>query len=333
MPSSILQTPLPDGRIRCDVCQWRCELAPGQIGRCRVRAHQDQTIALTSYSRVSAATIGPIEDQRLWHFFPDAQVFSVGGFGTPVVSDVAPAYAEPNAAARELSAERAVQFAQQRLCRGVLWTFGDPAVNAEWVLDGLKLGRAASRFNAIATAGYFNPAIFTEMAPYLDGIRLDVYGFSSQSYRQLTGMEDWRTIFKIVAEARQKWNIHVEVALQLVAGVNDSDAEVAALSKWIRVALGSLTPLHLLGQQIDDVELQRVQAAARASGLQFVYGPASAQSTRCPKCTWVVIERSEGPTQLSGVIDDLCESCRMPLGLRTSLFRRNVRYELPTSVA
>lgn len=337
MQSSILETRLPDGRIRCDVCQWRCELAPGQVGRCRVRAHQDNTIAVTAYGLVSGATIGPIEDHRLWHFFPDSQVFSVGGFGTPLAATAATSaasrYAEPGPGARELSPERVVQFAQQRLCRGVLWTFGDPAVNAEWVLDGLKLGRAASRYTAIATSGYFNPEVFAQMAPYLDGMRLDVFGFSSQSYSQLAGLEDWRTIFKTVAEARQKWNIHIEVALQLVAGVNDSDAEISALSKWIRVALGSLTPLHLVGEAIDEETLQRVQAAARASGIQFVYGPTAPQSTRCPTCTWVVIERSEGPTQLSGVVDDLCEGCRMPLGLRTSLFRRNVRYELPASVA
>lgn len=337
MHSSILQTPLPDGRIRCDVCQWRCELAPGERGRCRVRERQEQTIALTSYGQISAATIGPIEDQRLWHFFPDAQALSIGGFGTPITAGAglgtARAFLEPSPSARKLDPERAVIFAQQRLCRGILWAFGDPAVNAEWVLDGLKISRAASRFNAIATTGYFNPEVFAQMTPYLDGMRLDIFGFSSQSYRELSGLDDWRTIFKNAAEARQKWNIHIEVALYLTPGVNDSDAEITALSKWMRVALGSLTPLHILGDQIDEATLHRVQTAARSAGMQFVYGPAAAQSTRCPTCTWVVIERSEGPTQLTGVIDDVCESCHMPLGLRTSLFRRNVRYEMPTSIA
>jgi pyruvate formate lyase activating enzyme len=337
MHSSILQTPLADDRIRCEVCQWRCALAAGEVGRCRVRSHHDNAIIVDAYGLVSAATIGPIEDQRLWHFFPDAQVFNVGAYGTPLAPPNVPGEALPYAMlpanARELSPERVVEFAQQRLCRGVLWTFGDPSVAYEWVLDGIKLGRAASRFTAIATTGYFNPELFSPLAGYLDGMRLDVYGFSAQSYQALTGFDDWQSIFRLAAEARQKWNIHVEVALHLTPGVNDSDQEVSALAKWMRVALGSLTPLHVLPNKIGDAQpdaetLQRVQATAKAAGVSFVYGPTPHQVTRCPNCTWVVIERSDGPTQLTGVIDDACEGCRTPLGLRTSLFRRNVRYEV-----
>ena len=335
MRSSILQTPLPDGRIRCDVCQWRCELAPGETGRCQVRTNQDQSVVVIADGLVSAAKIGPIEDHRLWHFFPDSQVFSVGTYGTALVpanaSDTPQPYAVPVADARELSPERVVQFAQQRLCRGILWTYSDPAVTFEWVLDGAKIGRAASRYTAIATSGYFNPETFALLAPYLDGMRLDVYGFSDQAYQTLTGFDDWRTIFKIAAEARQKWNIHIEVALHAVAGVNDSDAEVTALAKWMRVALGSLTPLHVLADEGDEAMATSVQAIARTAGMNFVYGPRPDQATRCPRCTWVVLERGDGPTQLSGVIDDTCEGCQAPLGLRTSLFRRNVRYELPSS--
>jgi pyruvate formate lyase activating enzyme len=333
MRSSILQTPLADGRVRCDVCQWRCELAAGEVGRCRVRSHKDGAISADAHGLISAATIGPIEDHRLWHFFPDAQVFSVGGFGTPLApsasAPVTLTHAVPTANARELSPERVVQFAQQRLCRGVLWTYNDPAVSFEWVLDGVKLGRAASRFTSIATTGYFSPEAFAMLAPYLDGMRFDVYGFSDRSYQRLTGYDDWRTIFKIAAEARQRWNIHLEFVLHTAAGINDSDTEIAALSKWMKVALGSLTPLHILPTvAVDEENIQRMVSVAKTSGMSFVYGPTESQATRCPKCTWIVVERGDGPTQLSGVIEDNCESCQSPLGLRTSLFRRNVRYEI-----
>lgn len=332
MQPSLLQTPFADGRIRCDVCQWRCELATGEVGRCGVRSHHGDSIVADAHGRISGAMIGPVEDHRLWHFFPDAQVFSVGSFGTPIGADRAPEaarkYAIPAPNARELTPERVVQFAQERLCRGVLWTFGDPAVSFEWVLDGAKYGRAYSRFTAIATSGYFAPEAFALLAPHLDGIRLDVYGFTDQAYTALTGLRDWRTIFRNAAEARQKWNIHLEVVLHVVPGINDSDTEVASLAKWMRGALGSLTPLHILSETADEETLRRVQATARVAGVKFVYGPAQHQPTRCPACTWVVIERGDGPTQLSGVVDDTCESCQAALGLRTSLFRRNVRYEV-----
>jgi pyruvate formate lyase activating enzyme len=331
MRPSLLQTRLSPDRIRCDVCQWHCVLAPGETGTCRVRSYHDDAIIADADGLVSGATIGPVEDHRLWHFFPDSQVLSLGGYGTPLApadTSVSLPYAVAPADARELSPERAAQFAQQRLCRGMLWTYGDPAVGFEWVLDGVKLGRAASRFTAIATTGYFSAEAFAMLAPYLDGMRLDVYGFTDQSYGALTGFQEWRTVFKNAAEARQRWNMHIEVALHLTPGLNDSDAEVGALAKWVRVALGSLTPLHVLGAEPDHPAIEQAQATAKTTGLTFVYGPAATQPTRCPRCTWVVVERGDGPTQLNGVADDCCESCGAPLGLRTSLFRRNIRYDV-----
>lgn len=330
MQQPVLSTPQPDGRVRCDVCQWRCELASGETGRCRIRSQRDGVIIADAHGLISAATIAPIEDHRLWHFFPDAQVLSVGSFGTPLIDDrtahASVMYGQPAADARQLPPERVVQVAEQRLCRGIVWTYSDPTVNVEWLLDGLKLAQAASRFRAITTTGYASPQVFAAIAPYLDGMRLDVFGFTDRSYQQLTGFRDWRTIFKHAAEARQRWNIHLELALYVVPGVNDSEVEIAALAKWMRVALGSLTPLHVLGS--DEQALLRVQTTARAAGIQYVYGPDRGQETRCPRCTWTVISRGDGPTLLSSIADDMCEACGSALGVRTSLFRRNVRYEL-----
>ncbi len=332
MGSSILQTTLADGRIRCDVCQWRCALTEGETGRCRIRSHRDGAIMVEADALVSAATIGPIEDHRLWHFFPDAQVLSVGSFGTPLVPDIGLSashpYVVPAPGARQLAAERVVQFAEQRLCRGVLWTYNDPVVSFEWLLDGVKLGRAASRFTALTSTGYFSPEAFAMLAPYLDGMRLDVYGFSARAYQTLTGYRDWQVIFKLAAEARRRWNIHLELVLQLAEGINDSDAEVGALAKWIKAALGSLTPLHIVPTTAPQERVQAAISTAKAAGLSYVYGPQDGQATRCPHCTWVVVERGDGPTQVTGVADDACDSCGTALGLRLSLFRRNVRYEL-----
>ena len=326
-----LQTTLADGRVRCGVCQWRCELAPGETGRCRIRHNEHGAIVDAAAGLVSAAAIGPIEDHRLWHFFPDAQVFGVGSFGTPLVPDIGLSsehpYVVPTPGARELEAERVVRFAQQRLCRGVIWTYNDPAVSFEWVLDGVKLGRAASRFTALATSGYFSPEAFEQIAPYLDGMRLDVYGFSERAYRTLTGYPDWQTIFKLAADARRRWNIHLELVLQLAEGINDSDAEVTDLARWIKIALGSLTPLHIVPTTAPEHRVHAAQLAARAAGLAYVYGPEADQATRCPSCDWLIVERGAGPTQVTGVAEDACENCGTQLGLRLSLFHRSVRYE------
>ncbi len=298
---------------------------------CRLRWHRGGAIIDEAHGLISGAAIGPIEDHRLWHFFPDAQVLALGGFGTPLARLHAdPAlgrYAVPSSQARLLLPERAAQFAQQQLCRGMVLTYGDPLVSIEWTLDCLKLARAASRFTAIITSGYFTPESLALVAPYLDGIRFDIYGFSERAYTEVAGLPHWREIFRNAAEARQRWNLHIELALRVVPGINDDAAEVAALAKWARVALGSLTPLHVLGDEAAQASIAGVIATARAHGLHFVYGPAHDQPTHCHACGDVVIVRGHGATQLTGLDEDRCAACEAPLGVRGSLFRRGVRYE------
>ena len=69
-----------DGKWRCGVCQWRCSLAVGETGRCLVRAATAEGIEALNHGMISAANFGPIEDHRLWHFFPDTQVLAIGGW-------------------------------------------------------------------------------------------------------------------------------------------------------------------------------------------------------------------------------------------------------------
>src|SRR5687768_3976379 len=67
-----LLTPSDDGAFHCAACQWRCALRPGETGRCHVRVATDEGIELLNYGLISGAAIGPVEDHRLWHFFPDS---------------------------------------------------------------------------------------------------------------------------------------------------------------------------------------------------------------------------------------------------------------------
>ena len=68
------------GQWHCGVCQWRCSLAEGETGRCLVRAATAEGIEALNDGMISAANFGPIEDHRLWHFFPNTQVLAIGGW-------------------------------------------------------------------------------------------------------------------------------------------------------------------------------------------------------------------------------------------------------------
>ena len=86
-PIAELITPSDDGAFHCAACQWRCVLRPGETGKCLVRVATDDGIALLNHGLISGAAIGPVEDHRLWHFFPDSLVLSIGSWGYATTAD------------------------------------------------------------------------------------------------------------------------------------------------------------------------------------------------------------------------------------------------------
>jgi pyruvate formate lyase activating enzyme len=329
MRPSLFQTAVADDVIRCDVCAWHCRLAPDEVGRCRVRRHVAGSVECEADALVSAATIEPIEEQRLWHFFPDAQMLNIGSYGTPL--QVLPrSYALlPGSTPRQLKAERVVEVALEQLCRGVIWTYNDPAVTLEWTLEGMKLARAASRVTALTSSGYFSTAAVAALGPYLDGLRLDLLGWSDTAYMQLGGLPEWHAILEGAEELRAKWNTHIEVMLELHAGINDDEQQIEGLCRWIVEKLGRRTPLHIsVGS--NGAAWERVAAIASAVGIDYVYGPELRQATCCPRCEAVLIEREPKLTNIVGIDQDRCARCGAAVGLRNSVFQRQTRPRLDT---
>jgi len=318
-----------DGSCVCLACQWRCALRPGDVGRCQVRVGAEEGINLPGYGLISAATIGPIEDYRLWHFLPDTLALAIGGWGYATVSDQSrgPYGALPAdpARRRKLDAERVASFALERLCRGVIWAYGEPAVNHEYVRSLLQLSRAASRYTALITTGAMTVEALDQLGPYLDGISLDLRGFSDASYARLGGLPAWREVLAIAERALRQWRIHIEVTTRIHHGVNDDPAEVRALVTWIKEILGAHTPWHVLpGDAGSETAASTVRARriGHEVGLHFIYGAEPNQPTRCPMCHQVLITRVNGVTSLVGLDGSVCTNCGYNAKLHLSIFKQ-----------
>lgn len=324
-----LTTTTENDVFHCNACQWRCTLRPGDIGRCQMRVGTLDGIVAQNHGLISAAAVSPIEDYRLWHFFPDSIALAIGGWGYAFpVDQQRGAYAYIPTAEdkqRRLPPQRAATFALQRLCRGVIWAYGEPAVSHEYVLDLLQTSRANSRYTALVTTGYLTAESIDRFGPYLDGISLDLRGFGEVAYARLAGIPDWQSILGVIAWARQHWRCHVEVTTRLHHGVNDDPRELRALVDWVRDYLGEQTPWHVLP---GDAGVETAAAVMRArrigheSGLQFVYGPEPNQNTLCPVCQSTLITRENGVVGMAGISDGQCRNCGYQVYLRTSIFKR-----------
>jgi pyruvate formate lyase activating enzyme len=329
MARAQLISPLDDGRVRCEACQWRCVLGQGEMGVCRVRQGTGAGIELLNDALISGATVAPIEDQRLWHFFPDTTALAIGswGYSLPRDQEHGPYATVPadERARRRLDPGRVARFALDRLCRGVVWAYGEPAVAHEYVLQVLQLSRASSRYTALVSSGFMTLDALDAYGPYLHGLLLELRAFDDDAYERLAGVRAWRGILAVAEHAQRRWGCHVEVVTRLYPGVNDDPQQLVALIDWLRDALGAAVPWHVLpGDASSDAatSVQRARQLALAGGLHFVYGPAADQATRCPRCNSLAITRDGNQTRLVGVAEGACSTCGAALNIRRSIFQR-----------
>jgi pyruvate formate lyase activating enzyme len=315
--------------IQCDACQWRCVLQPGERGQCLVRSGHAEGIVVENHAIVSGAMVSPIEDHLLWHFFPDSRVLAVGGWGYAFPTDqkLRPQALIPDDEERRrtLEPERIASVALKQLCRGVVWAYGEPAVSHEYVLDVLRTCRAASRYTALVTTGYFTLEALDTFGHYLDGISLDLRGFGDVAYSRLAGVPHWRGILDVIARAARQWGCHVEITMRLHHRVNDDADELRALVEWICTTLGEQTPWHVLPGDAGAATAASVVHARRIGhegGLKFIYGPESNQMTICPGCQAQLMLRQDNVVRLVGIEDGRCASCGYKLNLRLSIFKQ-----------
>lgn len=322
-------TPLEDGRLRCEVCQWRCALAVGETGRCQVRRRTDEGIMVEQDGLISAAQVGPVEEMRLWHLLPGTNVLALGGWGYAFPADQQRGQygsipTDP-AKQRYLASERAAQFALDRLCRGIVWGFSDPSVSLEYVHELLQFARASSRYTALVTTGYGTPEALADLGHYLDAVSLDLRGMTDAAYQRLAGVADWRGVLEFASRARTEWNCHIEVTTRLHPGVNDSPPELQAMAEWIVQALGPDTPWHTLPGDAGVAAagaVQRARQIGHSVGLHFIYGADREQPTVCYQCGQVKIDRTGSSIRVLRLDDGGCANCGQNLDIRTSIFKR-----------
>ena len=81
MHEAMLYEKLPNSRVRCHTCQWRCTINPGKFGVCGMYQNRDGTLYNLNYAIVSSVAADPIEKKPLFHFFPGSLALSLGTLG------------------------------------------------------------------------------------------------------------------------------------------------------------------------------------------------------------------------------------------------------------
>lgn len=309
-----------DGRVKCFLCPHNCLISEGKSGFCRQRKNVKGKLYTLNYGRVSSYGVDPIEKKPLYHFYPGSLIFSLGTLGCNFrcrfCQNWQIAQVEDGPAV-EITPERAVELARSFKGNiGIAYTYSEPLIWYEYVLETARLAKEKGLKNVLVTNGFVNEKPLKDLLPYIDAMNIDVKGFTREFYKEYI-KGDLSPVIETVERASKE--CHVEITTLLIPGLNDSEEDIRALSRW----LGSLKrdiPLHLTryfpNYKMDlpptPVETMKKAREIAAAELDYVYlGNIrnEGNNTYCPRCRTLLIERT-GTVKFQGLSQNgKCSNC------------------------
>ena len=318
------------GSLRHLACRRYCLIKEGQKGTCSVYENRKGRLYSLGYGHVSSFAIDPIEKKPLYHFHPASKVFSIGGvscnFACPGCQNSLIAHFRQTMLdyTRYLKPEQLVQMAQKAGCSGLAFTYNEPTVYAEYVLDTFQLAKAKDLYTVYVTNGYMAPELLDKLITVLDAASIDIKAFSKTSMKKMTGgVSDFEGILDTCMRLK-KSGVHVEIVTNIMPSVNDDMSELTSQASWVCDNLGAETPFHITRYipqptlpnvpATDYNFFDKVMAQNWRLGLKYTYvgnmPNHSAQNTFCASCGNQLIGRFAQNTIIKGLAPDgTCREC------------------------
>lgn len=332
----------PDGdRVHCLLCPNDCRIAKGARGTCGVRDNEGGTLRALTYGLVSSVAVDPIEKKPVFHYRPGTLALSLGSVGCSMrclhCQNWQISRSQPGGDARlgRLSASEVPDLAREQGCEGVAFTYNEPVIWIEYVLDAARAAREAGLYTVMVTNGYITTAGLDLIGEVIDVWRVDVKGFSDRIYRELCKARSVRPVLEAAERAQKRWSMHVEVVTNVIPTVNDDDDTLRGIAGWVRSALGPDTPWHVtrffpyleLGhlEPTPLVTLERAREIGAEEGLHFVFlgnvDVPGGEDTVCPACGRTAIGRRGYTITARSTRGGACSACGTPLGVKEPAVR------------
>ncbi|MBF0479776.1 MAG: AmmeMemoRadiSam system radical SAM enzyme [Candidatus Omnitrophica bacterium] len=317
-------------KIQCDLCPRQCILLSDQKGYCGVREnHHGQLMSLV-YGKTSGFCIDPIEKKPLYHFYPGTGVLSFGTGGCNLgcifcqnwritkIKDL-------SFLTEHATPEKIVQAAKNYNCKSIAFTYNEPVIFAEYVIDTARLCRENGIKTIVVTSGYITSHAQPEFFEFIDAANVDLKGFSDRFYKDLVQAK-LQPFLDTLLYIKKHTKIWLEITNLLIPGENDDPKEIDQMTLWIRNNLGDDVPLHfsaffpsykLLDKPATPPEtLIRAREIALTNGLKYVYtgnvAHRTGSITSCHKCQTALIEREWFEIKNFNLINGCCPKCNTP---------------------
>ncbi len=298
-----------DGKILCYLCPRFCRIADGQAGFCFIRKNLHGTLYSLAYGQPCALQIDPIEKKPLFHFMPGSRILSMGTAGCNMGCKFCQNWEiskarEDQVQSGHLEPDEAVASAGAHGCGSLAFTYNEPTIWGEYVIDISRRARASGLNTVMVTNGYVTREALRDIYQWIDAANVDLKGFTEGFYHKVT-LSHLEPVLEVLPVLKSM-GVWVEITTLLIPTLNDSMDEIEKLSRWVLEHLGPEQPLHFTAfhpdfklMDLPATPHDTVHEARRVAldvGLKHVYeGNVHCEeggATYCPGCGQAVIRRS-----------------------------------------
>lgn len=316
-----------DGRILCELCPRACHLNDGDRGFCFVRENRGGEMRLTTYGRSTGFCVDPIEKKPLNHFYPGTAVLSFGtagcNLGCKFCQNWDISKSREVARLSDQASPDDIAAAAKRLdCVSVAYTYNDPVIWAEYAIDTARACRERGIKSVAVTAGYITREARGPFFHEMDAANVDLKAFTEDFYYKLTSAHI-QPVLDTLEWLKRDTDVWFEITNLIIPQANDSDGELRQMCDWVLKAVGDDVPVHFTAFHPDFKMLDRPRTPhetllraydiATSAGIKFAYvgnvNDVAHQSTYCPKCKNLLIERNWHELGRYDLNFDQCQKC------------------------
>jgi len=233
-----------DKAVHCLLCPHDCKIVNGLTGVCGVRQNIDGRLYTLVYGETTSVALDPIEKKPLYHYHPGEYILSLGtkgcNFKCPFCQNWAISQ-ELEAPTQKITPQWVVDKAKECKSFGIAYTYNEPFIWYEFVLDTAKLAKKEGLENVLVTNGYVNPAPLEEILPFIDAMNIDLKSIDDEFYRKYARGSLEPVLYTIKRSVK---DCHIELTNLVIPGLNDSDENFTRLVDWIYDNVGADVPLH-----------------------------------------------------------------------------------------
>ncbi len=236
--------PLEDKSVNCLLCPIGCLLYPGETGVCHCRVNRNGHLLSLNYGWIRALSMEPMENAGFTHFYPGRSIVRTGSFGCPLHCSYcsAPKLRHAAGSGKNVLSKDILDLVLSLRNRdncGVAYSYGEPAVWHEFVLECAALVNNASLVNVMNTNGFLNREPLEELLPLIDAWNIDLGVLAQYGMRWVCARN---TVTRVVKSGR-----HVELTVHMLADDPDAPENMSYLGEYIAKNWGEIIPLHIVG--------------------------------------------------------------------------------------